>query len=122
MKLFTFLFIFIYVLTTNIGQRLGIDPKLVNYFLLIFSFLYILIKEKAGVLFHSTFGIVLYCAVITVIMRVSEGIMADSFLVLMNLLFPALIVFVIRLMKTTKNEMQGIIIKLFIVNSLKFRK
>lgn len=117
MKLFTFLFIFIYVLTTNIGHRLGIDSKLVNYFLLIFSFLYILIKEKAGVLFHSTFGIVLYCAVITVIMRVSEGIMADSFQVLMNLLFPALIVFVIRLMKTTKNEMQGIIIKMFIVNS-----
>lgn len=117
MKLFTFLFVFIYVLTTNIGHRLGIDYKLVNYFLLIFSFLYILIKEKAGVLFHSTFGIVLYCVVITVIMRVSEGIMADSFQVLMNLLIPSLIVFVICLMKTTKNEMQGIIIKMFIVNS-----
>lgn len=53
MRLFTFLFVFIYVLTTNIGHRMGIDPMLVTYFLLAYSLLYISFKGRMKLFFHT---------------------------------------------------------------------
>lgn len=118
MKLYTFLIVFIYVLTGNIGQRLGIEDKLVYYFLLIFSMLYIMMKGKLGEMFHSPVAYVIFCVAITIVIRISKGIMADSFLVLLNVLFPPLILFVIQQMELPKLRMQKVFINIFIINSL----
>ena len=116
MRLFTFLFVFIYVLTTNIGQRIGIDPKLVTYFLLTYSLLYIIVKGRLKVFFHSSFAIVALCVVLTALMRFYRGIMADSFLTLMNLLFPALLLFLFKQIRVTQYEIRKVIINVFVVN------
>ena len=118
MKLYTFLIVFIYVLTGNIGQRLGIEDKFVYYFLLIFSMLYIMMKGKLGEMFHSPVAYVIFCVAITIVIRISKGIMADSFLVLLNVLFPPLILFVIQQMELPKLRMQKVFINIFIINSL----
>lgn len=118
MKLYTFLIVFIYVLTGNIGQRLGIEDKFVYYFLLIFSMLYIMMKGKLGEMFHSPVAYVIFCVAITIVIRISKGIMANSFLILLNVLFPPLILFVIQQMELPKLRMQKVFINLFIINSL----
>lgn len=118
MKLYTFLIVFIYVLTGNIGQRLGIEDKFVYYFLLIFSMLYIMMKGKLGEMFHSPVAYVIFCVAITIVIRISKGIMADSFLVLLNVLFPPLILFVIQQMALPKLRMQKVFVNIFIINSL----
>lgn len=118
MKLFTFLIIFIYVLTGNIGQRLGIENKCVYYILLVFSILYLSIKGKLGTLFRSPVSYVILCVIITIVIRLSKGIMSDSFLVLLNVLFPPLLLFVIQQMRILRPRMQTVFINIFIINSL----
>lgn len=116
MILFTFLFVFIYVLTTNIGQRLGIDSKLVTYFLLVYSILYITIKGRMKLFFHTPFVLVALCVVLTILMRFSKGIMANSFLVLMNLMFPALLLFLFEQIKVSKLNMEKVLLNIFTLN------
>lgn len=116
MRLFTFLFVFIYVLTTNIGQRLGIDSKLVTYFLLVYSLLYIIFKGRLKLLFHTPLVLVVLCVVITVLMRLSMGIMGNSFLVLMNLLFPALLLFMFEQIKVSKQSIKKVLLNIFALN------
>jgi hypothetical protein len=116
MRLFTFLFVFIYVLTTNIGQRIGIDPKLVTYFLLAYSLLYITFKGRMKLFFHTPIALVALCVVVTILMRLSKGIMANSFLVLMNLMFPALLLFLFEQIKVSKLSMEKVLLNIFTLN------
>ena len=116
MRLFSFLFVFIYVLTTNIGHRMGIDPKLVTYFLLVYSLLYITIKGRMKLFFYSPFALVALCVVVTILMRLSKGIMANSFLVLMNLMFPALLLFLFEQIKVSKLSMEKVLLNIFTLN------
>lgn len=117
MRLFTFLFVFIYVLTTNIGQRLGIDPKLVTYFLLVYSLLNIIFKGWLKLLFHTPLVLVVLCVVIAVLMRLSMGIMGNSFLVLMNLLLPALLLFLFEQINVSRRNVKKVLLNIFVLNS-----
>ena len=116
MRLFSFLFVFIYVLTTNIGHRMGIDPKLVTYFLLVYSLLYITIKGRMKLFFYSPFALVALCVVVTILMRLSKGIMANSFLVLMNLMFPALLLFLFEQIRVSKQSVKKVLLNIFVLN------
>lgn len=116
MRLFSFLFVFIYVLTTNIGQRIGIDPKLVTYFLLAYSLLYITFKGRMKLFFHTPIALVALCVVVTILMRLSKGIMANSFLVLMNLMFPALLLFLFEQIKVSKQSVKKVLLNIFVLN------
>lgn len=116
MRLFSFLFVFIYVLTTNIGHRMGIDPKLVTYFLLVYSLLYITIKGRMKLFFYSPFALVALCVIVTILLRLSKGIMANSFLVLMNLMFPALLLFLFEQIRVSKQSVKKVLLNIFVLN------
>ena len=49
-------------------------------------------------------------------MRLSKGIMANSFLVLMNLMFPALLLFLFEQIKVSKLSMEKVLLNIFTLN------
>lgn len=117
MNMFTFMFLLIFVLTMNIGQRLGLDARWVSYGLLAFSASYIMVKGKVRQFCSTPLAMVALCFVATVVMRYYEGIMADSVLVLLNLLLPVLLLFVFQQMGTAQHKMTKVMLTVFVINS-----
>lgn len=116
MNMFAFLFLLIFVLTMNIGQRLGLDARWVSYGLLAFATLYIMVKGKMRQFCRTPLAMVALCFVATVVMRFYEGIMADSVLVLLNLLLPVLLLFVVQQTGTAQHKMTKVMLTVFVVN------
>lgn len=117
MKLFTCLLLFIYVLTENIGQRLGLDRNLANDCLLVFAVLLIMLMGRVGKLMHPPYLYVTAGFVATLLMRYHQGIMSNSFQPLLNLLLPVLVLVVVMQIRARKERMQKVLVNLFIVNS-----
>lgn len=117
MKLFTCLLLFIYVLTENIGQRLGLDRNLANDCLLVFAVLLIMLMGRVGKLMHPPYLYVAAGFVATLLMRYHQGIMSNSFQPLLNLLLPVLVLVVVMQVRARKERMQKVLVNLFIVNS-----